>query len=332
MKLDTGKLPLALRIEIEENALRKPLTQSELAAEQQRILTALRKHKTPGQRTARNGAPEKPFSEVRATAIVGRLYGESHKQVEKRQAVVDAAEAEPERFGHLLADMDRSGRVNGVYKRLKVAKQAETIRAEPPPLPGNGPYRAGLVDIPWAFEPDNDETAATRGILPYSTLSIEQTCALPVPSILHQDAVVGLWVTNFILARGDHRRVLNAWGLDPKTVVTWPKEKVGRGHYAKGQTEHLVIATRGKPVATLVNQLTLLQGPFHLVQKNTHSAKPVEGYDWFESLYPSPRYFDLFSRHRHNDRWDPHGDEAPAEHDESDNKQAIPTYLEKARP
>jgi hypothetical protein len=50
------KLPLALRIEIEENALRKALTQSELATEQKRILDELRKLKAPGTRTDRTGS------------------------------------------------------------------------------------------------------------------------------------------------------------------------------------------------------------------------------------------------------------------------------------
>ena len=98
MKLDAAmlrKLPLALRVQIEENAQRKPLTQSELAAEQRRILAVLRKYKEPGRRIDRDSTstPEKAFSEVRATANVGKLYGESHKQLEKRLAVVDAAEA-----------------------------------------------------------------------------------------------------------------------------------------------------------------------------------------------------------------------------------------------
>ena len=51
MKLDRDimrKLPLALRVEIEENALRKALTQSELAVEQRRIIKELRKHTRPG--------------------------------------------------------------------------------------------------------------------------------------------------------------------------------------------------------------------------------------------------------------------------------------------
>jgi N6-adenosine-specific RNA methylase IME4 len=40
-------------------------------------------------------------------------------------------------------------------------------------------------------------------------------------------------------------------------------------------------------------------------------VKPVEFYDLVESLCPAPRYADLFSRYRHNNKWDPHGDEAP---------------------
>ncbi len=48
--------------------------------------------------------------------------------------VVAAGEAEPEKFGKLVEDMDKTGRVNGPYRRLKNAQQAEAIRAEPPPL------------------------------------------------------------------------------------------------------------------------------------------------------------------------------------------------------
>jgi N6-adenosine-specific RNA methylase IME4 len=82
-------------------------------------------------------------------------------------------------------------------------------------------------------------------------------------------------------------------------------------YWLKGQTEHLVIATRGKPVVTLTDQTTLLRGPFHRVRKAAHSAKPIESHSFFESLVPAPRYADLFSRYRHNDKWDSHGNEAP---------------------
>jgi MT-A70 len=104
-----------------------------------------------------------------------------------------------------------------------------------------------------------------------------------------------------------------------------PKDRAGQGHWLKGQTEHLVIAVRGRPIVTLSDQTTLLRGPFHLVSKGAH-AKPIEAYGLFESLVPAPRYADLFSRYRHNDKWDCHGDEAP------DNDAAAPNQHFSARP
>ena len=154
MKLDADmlrRLPFALRVEIEENAQRKPLTQSELAIEQRRILAELRKHKTPGARTdLKAGTSGQTFPEVRATDLVAKLFNESRKQVEKRLAVVEAAEAEPDnvKIKRLVEAMDKTGRVNAPYRRLTNMRQAEAIRAEPPPLPNKGPYRAAMVDVP----------------------------------------------------------------------------------------------------------------------------------------------------------------------------------------
>jgi N6-adenosine-specific RNA methylase IME4 len=307
------KLPLALRIEIEENAQRKPLTQSELAAEQKRILDELRKHKAPGTRTDLKGSKatsEKDFSQVHATGIVGKLFNESHKQVEKRLAIVAAAEAEPERFGHLLEAMDRTGRVNSPYKRLKVAKQAELIRAEPPPLPGRGPYRVIVIDPPWPYEIASEESSI-RGVWPYPTMSVAEICSTDVASIAHEDCILWLWTTNY------HMQVvfdlLKAWRFQHRTILTWAKDHMGSGDWLRGQTEQCVVAVRGKPVVTLTNQSTLLRAPVR-----AHSQKPPEFYDLVESLCPAPRYADLFSRYQHNDKWDCHGDEAPDSYDPVD--------------
>jgi ParB/RepB/Spo0J family partition protein len=302
------------RGELAENEHRKNFTPSELVAiaetVEQRERELARERMTLGKIST---GSERGKVRDRIAAPLGV----SGRTLEKAKAVVEAAEAEPdnEKIAKLVEAMDKSGRVNGPYRRLQNMKQAEAIRAEPPPLPNKGPYRAAMVDVAWAYEPDDDD-AAERGVLPYSTMSIEQACALDVDSIMHEGSVLGFWVTNFILVKGLHLPVLRAWGFEPKTNVTWPKERIGRGHYAKGQTEHLIIATRGKPIVTLSDQTTLLQGPFHLVNKGEHSSKPVEAYTFFESLFPAPRYADLFSRYRHNDRWDCHGYEAPT--DESD--------------
>ena len=305
-----------------ENDQRKDFTWSEAVSIKNAIepllKTEARQRKIIGGKL--KGEASAKLAHARGTArdLVARHTGKGRTSLAKAEALIAAQEAEPdnEKIGKLVEAMDKSGRVNGPYRRLQNMKQAESIRAEPPPLPSKGPYHPAMIDFPWAYEPDDDD-AAERGVLPYSTMSIKQACAFArdkIAPIMHDDAVVGLWVTNFIFVRGLHLPVLKACcGFKPRTVVTWPKDRPGRGHYAKGQTEHLVIATRGKPVVTLFDHSTLLQGPFHLVNKGEHSSKPVEAYTFFESLFPAPRYADLFSRYRHNDRWDCHGYEAPAD-------------------
>jgi len=315
------KLPFALRVEIEENAQRKQLTQSELAVEQRRILNELRKHKTPGARTdLKAGTSGKVVPEVRATDLVGKIFNESRKQVEKRLAIVDAAEAEPEKFGKLLEQMDHTGRVNGVYRRLKIARQAELIRAEPSPLPGNGPYRVGVIDVPWPYE-IRTEDPSHRAVRPYPTMTLEQICAFPVASIMHEDAILWAWTTNLFMRHV--YTALDAWGgFQERTILTWAKDRFGNGDWLRGQTEHCIMAVRGKPLVTLTNQSTLLHAP-----ARGHSVKPREFYDLVESLCPASRYADLFSRYRHNERWDCHGDEAPAE-----GMPGIPPFPRRAAP
>jgi N6-adenosine-specific RNA methylase IME4 len=218
------------------------------------------------------------------------VTGFSRITLAKAEAIVDAAEAEPEKFGTLRVAMDNTGRVNAPFKRLRVMQQAARIRAEPPPLPGRGPYRVANVDIPWAYEPEGSaDRAAHRGAWPYPTINIEQACALAVSSIMHADSILWLWVTNFILVRGLHLPVLQAWGFEPKTIITWAKDQPGTGIWILGQTEQAIMAVRGRPIVTLTMQSTLLHAPVR-----EHSVKPVEFYDLIESLCPAPRYADLF--------------------------------------
>jgi hypothetical protein len=151
------KLPFALRVEIEENAQRKPLTQSELAAEQRRIRAELRKHKTPGARNDLKTTPAKDFAQVeakRATKIVGELFNESDRQVEKRFAIVDAAEAEPEK----VRQATRGHGSNWPReRRLPAAEDREAGRADSAPsrrrcldaglIASSSPTRRGRIKI-----------------------------------------------------------------------------------------------------------------------------------------------------------------------------------------
>ena len=302
-------LDAVVRGEFAENSLRKDFSPSEAVAIK-RALEPLEKEaaKERMREGARVGKVSTPSGKARDK--VAAVAGMSGRTLEKAEAIVDAAEAEPERFGKLLKQMDDTGRVNGVFRRLKIAKQAALIRAEPPPLPHRGPYRVIVADPPWPYE-KRDEDPSHRGVLPYATMSIADICAMRVGDIAHADCFLWLWTTNHHMREAF--ALLDAWGFQPITILTWAKDKMGMGDWLRGQTEHAILATRGSPTVTLTNQTTLLHAPVR-----GHSVKPPEFYDLVESLCPAPRYADLFSRYTHNDKWDPHGDQAQKGYDAND--------------
>ena len=232
---------------------------------------------------------------------LGAFVGKSGRTLEKQVALVEAAEAEPERFGKLVADIDRTGRVNGPFKRLIVARKAEAIRKEPPALPSKGPYRVIVADPPWPYE-KRKEDPSHRATQPYPQMSIEQIQALDVASIAHEDCILWLWTTNHHMHEAF--TVLDAWGFEQKTILTWVKDKMGTGDWLRGQSEHCLMAIRGKPIVELTNLTTLIHGPVR-----THSEKPDEFYDFVEGLCPASRYAELFQRTA-RPNWDGHGDEA----------------------
>ena len=135
-------------------------------------------------------------------------------------------------------------------------------------------------------------------------MSIEQICQLDVSAIAHDDCILWLWTTNHHLREAF--AVLDAWGFEQKTVLTWFKDRMGLGDWLRGQSEHCLMAARGKPIISLTSETTLLCGPVR-----AHSQKPDEFYGLVEKLCPAPRYAELFQRTA-RENWDGHGDEVGA--------------------
>jgi N6-adenosine-specific RNA methylase IME4/ParB-like chromosome segregation protein Spo0J len=303
-----------VRGEFAENACRKDFTLSEAVAIKRALepleREAAKERQREGGRAGGQASGNLPQASTgRAADKAAKAVGMARRTLEKAEAIVDAAEAEPKRFGKLLEDMDRTGRANGVFKRLTVARQAERIRAEPPPLPGNGPYRVAVVDYPWPYG-TRQEDPSHRAARPYPTMSIAQICATRswLPALMHDDAILWLWCTNFHLVRYAAPE-LDALGFAERSILTWVKDRFGHGDWLRSQTEHCILAVRGRPIVTLTNESTALFAP----SRPGNSAKPVEFYALVERLCPAARYLDVYSRYRHNERWDCYGDEAPAD-------------------
>ena len=69
------------------------------------------------------------------------------------------------------------------------------------------------------------------------------------------------------------------------TILTWVKEQVGTGVWLRGQTEHAILAVRGKPIQPLKPESTLLCSPC----TGTHSTKPTGSHALVERLCPGSK-------------------------------------------
>jgi N6-adenosine-specific RNA methylase IME4 len=297
--------------EHDENAIRKDFTLQEAVAIKKAMMPKLKAQAKERQRqhggTTKGRKADKTVDKGRADDRAAKLVGKDRKTLAKAEAVVDAATRDPGKFGKLLDDMNKSGRADAPFRRLQVMQQAEAIRSAPPPLPNKGPYRGGIIDVPWPAEPEEtDPERLARGYYPYPTMSIDELAAVDVKSLLHPDgALVGVWATNYHLALGHHLPLLKAWDLTPVTIRTWVKDRMGRGQVLRGQTEQLIVCRFGNPVIDVGNLTTF----FHAaVNVKAHSEKPQKAYDDFVRLVASERYFSLFETVNRGEKWDSHGD------------------------
>jgi N6-adenosine-specific RNA methylase IME4 len=139
-----------------------------------------------------------------------------------------------------------------------------------------------------------------------------------VSDIATDNAHLYLWTTNSFLRAAFE--VMDAWGFQFKTNVTWvkltntaelvetpygiaPRLRPGMGRYFRGVTEHCLFGVRGR--------LPLLQGDMRttafFAPRGRHSTKPEAFYSLVESSSPGP-YLELFARRR-REGWTSWGNE-----------------------
>lgn len=278
----------ALRAERDENTERKAFLPSETVSVA-RALEPLERAEAKarqGTRTDRHRGKLPPSSAGKTRDKLAAVVGVSGRTLDKAKAVVEAAERNPHGYGDLLRAMDSTGNIHGAYRRLGKRQQAEAIAAEPQPLP-TGPFRVLVIDPPWRYDVRTADVTH-QGTCPYPDMSVEDICSLPVKELAAKDCVLWLWTTNAHMR--ESFAVLDAWGFQSKTILTWGKQKCGNGQWLRGQTEHCHLAVRGKPTVLLTNQSTLLTAP-----AGVHSEKPEAFYRLVAQMCPGSKV-ELFAR------------------------------------
>jgi N6-adenosine-specific RNA methylase IME4 len=186
----------------------------------------------------------------------------------------------------------------------------ETQAAPPLPL-AEGGFKTILADPPWRFTNRTGKVAPEhRRLDRYSTMELEDICALAVSDVVAPNAHLYLWVPNALLPDG--LRVMESWGFRYVSNIIWAKRRKdggpdgrGVGFYFRNVTEMLLFGVRGsmrtlQPARSRVNMIE--------TRKREHSRKPDEQYELIEACSPGP-YLELFARHP-RPGWTVWGDEA----------------------
>jgi N6-adenosine-specific RNA methylase IME4 len=148
----------------------------------------------------------------------------------------------------------------------------------------DGEFGTLLADPPW----DYGDGPSVRRRIKYDRMSVDEIKAIPVRDICIPDAHLWLWTTTAHLKVA--LDVVEAWGFDYKTLVTWPKSRLGLGWWLRNKTEHAIFAARSTKFRANPGSLSnLLPSSYH-----GEAIKPPSLYDLIEKISPGP-YLELFS-------------------------------------
>ncbi len=182
----------------------------------------------------------------------------------------------------------------GALRELKLIKQKEKVKTL---KPIEGLFDVIVIDPPWEMEGEYNPEGR-RGIPPYPTLSIEKIKQLKIPA--KEDCILWLWVTNRKVKYAFE--ILEAWGFQERNILTWVKDTFGLGDWLRNQTEHCILAIKGKPIFDGKSTTTVLYG-----KRIKHSTKPEEFYQLVEKTCFGQK-LDYFGR-KQRKGWMIYGDE-----------------------
>ena len=281
--------------EIDENTCRKDFTPSEAVAKGREYEPFERHAARVRQQTLNNGwrddAPEN-FTGATGNALdrVAAAVGMSRPTYCKAKEVVEAAEEEPELFAPIVEEMDRTGNVTRAYRKYQAMRDEQAIQRGEFREP-DGKYHTIVIDPPWEY----DLNLLGRSRPEYAVMDIDSLEDMNLGEWAADDCHLYVWVTNAMIPKAC--RLIEAWGFEYKTMITWVKPSIGLGSYFRNSTEHVMFARRGSK-STRAKDI-----PTHFeAARLDHSAKPDEFYAIVERA-SYPPYLDVFAR-RARDGWD----------------------------
>lgn len=172
-------------------------------------------------------------------------------------------------------------------------------------------YSVVYADPPWVYR--DKAVAGNRGVgFKYPLMSDAGIAALPVRSIVADDALLFLWVTWPKLVEA--LPVIAAWGFEYRSVAfVWVKRSKhsgalawGMGNWTRANTEPCLLGIRGRPKRVSGGVHQVIEAPL-----GQHSVKPPETRQRIVQLVGDVPRMELFARQR-APGWDAWGNQVDA--------------------
>lgn len=166
-------------------------------------------------------------------------------------------------------------------------------------------YKTIYIDPPWEERGGGKiKRGADRH---YPLMKTKDIALLPIEQLADKDGShLYMWVTNNHLQ--DAFYLLQVWGFEYITMITWMKDKMGLGQYYRGMTEHCIFASTQKRLPYKIIDGKRQQGVTGFYEPKTiHSRKPDTMREMIERVSYGPR-IEIFAREQF-EGWDCWGNE-----------------------
>lgn len=196
-----------------------------------------------------------------------------------------------------ITEVKKEIRVEAIkQQRIEIAENVKKITIK-------DKYDVIVIDPPWQYAGDNGTSEnydpdGFRSTCPYPTMSKEEIQNIKLPCA--NNCVLWLWTTNLFLK--DSFELLDKWGFQLKSILTWDKEHIATGRWLRSQTEHCILAIKGKPFYNNTKWSTLIRE-----KRTEHSKKPEIFYKMVDETCAGLK-LDYFAR-TNREGWDVYGDE-----------------------
>jgi len=300
------KLPYDLQIELSENEYRKDWTQSEKAYIQKILRKLLQKETHPGARTdlvttsAKHLTQVTPHKDTRINSQIGKLFGESHETVRKRDQIFDEINKYPKKYEHIKKSID-SGKSSISTAYTKIIKFNPNL---PKVCIPKGKYNVLEIDFPWGYKDQAGSKHRANSKIRYPTEPPSIILGKYVPKfckIVSDDAVLFMWVTTPLLNEIIQLQILEKLGFSYKTMISWHKlipKKIfggkGMGYWFRGEMEHCMVGIKGNIKPFRCKLPNFIESPI-----TKDSEKPIQFKELFEEAtknIPSRKMFEGYAR------------------------------------